>query len=932
MIGTTWHNQHTTRSETRKIADKRSGEIMAQFSGDATMDRIGDDLASHDTQSAVTLAMSDKTRFVSFLNEHAIEQQYRILTSVGECILHVEHIKNEMSDFLEATAKKQGCEYLMYNDKHTWDRLKDYARKARDDRDRKSLSMAKVKAMWPTADIDKDFEELIQRNIGSTTWRALQALSHTAIQNDTSYQQMKFCILQGQWSRLGNRTGKRGTRLNVGIEAQDINTARRLITEGFKGDVHAIERCLVRAGYGVSAKGFITQAGSQVDVGVLACYSDSLLEKSSQRRRQVNLQQCRVVELLQTDHHQVEQPITDTVTTRDPSPEIQLAELDTGVGDGGGGQRTDLLEDFDESDSSVSVEHKETNQLRNDLKKRKRDNDDVGGPDNTRMLQDCGCGLKVPENYMKAVGSGTVLDQITQSLLIKRWKRLKDSRLCYFHTRMTSSALGMRGQGLSFTNLKKRLEAYYSAVVNSSIGDLKTSNDSYDWFRKTERPTRASDSLGPYKYLHLSQPHDLQLTVQNQVELCEYLSINRERWVRDGSVNVDCFGWWKDLQFPVGVVGYDHLAGRTIYDVANEEFDMYLYHLRQINGRPNWGWSRTMFHSLTQQAVRQDPVYFMMYAALREDRNVNLVSYPYYTKHQRKGDTTAFRHIDINVPAFTATGRGRYLIQGSVSLDDEDDEDCTEILPGMHHHLKEWATSWMAERSTLSAAVHAIGPDDFTPQDAEKYKTKWTPVPCKALQVRITQPHLPHGAKGPAKRTRRTILPWFIGLQKDLHTLEVTEAGTFDQLSTAHRDLTSGPRSPSGHPNTYGDIPFAFPAAVRLTGMGAVSDSLVAQLKHDNLLVVSEKRLLLHGTPAQRDQYVADWRRAAVSKIVVLFEQVKEFEKQSFAEKSYWFRREQGIADAAPRYDPDPDPSGDGYEVGGHGVEVVNPAPKKRRK
>ena len=73
---------------------------------------------------------------------------------------------------------------------------------------------------------------------------------------------------------------------------------------------------------------------------------------------------------------------------------------------------------------------------------------------------------------------------------------------------------------------------------------------------------------------------------------------------------------------------------------------MYRAHLRKVNGKDNFGWLRKVYHGPCQQAMRQDPVYYLVYCALRPDRNVNLVSYPYYAKYQVPGDQTSFRHID----------------------------------------------------------------------------------------------------------------------------------------------------------------------------------------------------------------------------------------------------------------------------------------------
>ena len=125
--------------------------------------------------------------------------------------------------------------------------------------------------------------------------------------------------------------------------------------------------------------------------------------------------------------------------------------------------------------------------------------------------------------------------------------------------------------------------------------------------------------------------------------------------------------------------------------MIDADFEMYLHHQREINGKPNRGWLRTMLYSLTQQIVRGDLLYWLLYVALRLDRNPRLISYPYYAKFATGGDSTTFRHIDIYIPQFLETGRGEDIIQGSVSLDDETVVGgCTEIVSGFHHHLRAW--------------------------------------------------------------------------------------------------------------------------------------------------------------------------------------------------------------------------------------------------
>ena len=95
-------------------------------------------------------------------------------------------------------------------------------------------------------------------------------------------------------------------------------------------------------------------------------------------------------------------------------------------------------------------------------------------------------------------------------------------------------------------------------------------------------------------------------------------------------------------------------------------------------------------YSITQQIMRQDLGHWLLYVATRPDYHPILISYPYYAKYVFEKDSgTAFRHIDLNIDQFLATGRGANAIQGSVSLDNESAEaGCTELIKGFHNNIR----------------------------------------------------------------------------------------------------------------------------------------------------------------------------------------------------------------------------------------------------
>jgi hypothetical protein len=119
------------------------------------------------------------------------------------------------------------------------------------------------------------------------------------------------------------------------------------------------------------------------------------------------------------------------------------------------------------------------------------------------------------------------------------------------------------------------------------IGAIKTDQATYRWFRVQSRPARATDALGPYKFF--PQPAEATFQFDPAYTLQDFGLRTLDDWERDGSITVDVFSWWFE---------------RGIGDLILTEFDMYLHHLRRINGKANYGWLRSMFYSTRQQLMR----------------------------------------------------------------------------------------------------------------------------------------------------------------------------------------------------------------------------------------------------------------------------------------------------------------------------------------
>ena len=292
---------------------------------------------------------------------------------------------------------------------------------------------------------------------------------------------------------------------------------------------------------------------------------------------------------------------------------------------------------------------------------------------------------------------------------------------------------------------------------------------------------------------------------------------------------------------------------------------------------------------LTQQIVRQDLEYWSLCASLRTDGNPRMVSYPYYTKHAIMGDSTEFCHIDLNVPRFLANGDGANAIQGSMSLDDETPNSCTEVLLGFHHHLDSWWAKVEARGQATNGEVHDLSAI-WTKDDDEEYGP-FSAVPCQRGGVRVTRPDIPHGSTAtilPEGACRRTILPWFVDVQADNLTLDNPAGGTWRDLLHAHVEQTQPQQTPSGFTTQHFPVPECFPASVQLCPLSPVGRALICQAAWNDPRVEEEANAVLGDDRLLAQNIICQRRLEALQDFKVSFAIMKKREQAAFLEDSYF--------------------------------------------
>lgn len=122
----------------------------------------------------------------------------------------------------------------------------------------------------------------------------------------------------------------------------------------------------------------------------------------------------------------------------------------------------------------------------------------------------------------------------------------------------------------------------------------------------------------------------------------------------------------------------------------------------------------------------------------------------------------------------------------------------------------------------------------------------------------MTCPDIPHGSTAtnlPDGAVRRTVLPWFVGVQADNLTLDNPAGGTWRELLHAHVELTQPHQTPSGFTVQHFPLPERFAASMQICLLSPVGRALVCQTAWNDPRVEEEANAVL-GDDRQRAQQI----------------------------------------------------------------------------
>ena len=333
---------------------------------------------------------------------------------------------------------------------------------------------------------------------------------------------------------------------------------------------------------------------------------------------------------------------------------------------------------------------------------------------------------------------------------------------------------------------------------------------------------------------------------------------------------------------------------------------MYTQHLREIKGKKNLRQGRTQYYSITQQIIRQDPIYQIAYVVLQPNYVQRLLLNPYYIKYTTTRDLTAFRHLDQNALKMLQ-GLGTSIIQGSLALTPETLDNYTILVPSMHKQFLEQVEDLQNTRLELLKTRHVIDINQQNLSNTNLYKhyASQKKVPCQARQVQILEPRLAYRSIRLTKGLRINYFPQFVCLNIN-NNVELGR-NSFEDLTKAYYNLTMPPKTLSRHPFSYGRLYRPFLASIRFNCLGPILKCLIGQIEQSllearvivNLLLYDDDELLLKRYRRVK-ALINNQRKEVLGSIQEARARIISNEKQLYSDKSYYQALEEAKAASRP--------------------------------
>jgi hypothetical protein len=244
--------------------------------------------------------------------------------------------------------------------------------------------------------------------------------------------------------------------------------------------------------------------------------------------------------------------------------------------------------------------------------------------------------------------------------------------------------------------------------------------------------------------------------------------------------------------------------------------------------------------------------------------------------------------MDLNWYSLKNNNLGRFLVQSALSLLPEDENNCTEIVPGY-------------DNGELDALIDKLDSEgklqkQFVTTDLKKFPDilkRMVPVPSPEFGLRATRSTVPHGSTEKATMDRIVVFNWLEALTEESgwKKTEFPKTLSVDEIRDCHSQLTGPSVECLGH-TVNRKVDIRFPPNVSLPSTSAIGDALLCRRTWEDSAVVMELDILFGIDKAAADRYVANTRRRLITAYRFCFEQLVENEKSLYGGNSFFNQEE----------------------------------------
>jgi hypothetical protein len=185
------------------------------------------------------------------------------------------------------------------------------------------------------------------------------------------------------------------------------------------------------------------------------------------------------------------------------------------------------------------------------------------------------------------------------------------------------------------------------------------------------------------------------------------------------------------------------------------------------------------------------------------------------------------------------------MIQNSLSLNDENVNNCIIILLEMHKHLTSWWERVTIKELTTDEWVHKVIDFMFIKQNAENFNTSWTYVLERRKDIRVILSTLSHETNESIISIRRTMLSWYVDILNDHELIENKKIETWIKLIATYRDLIVVRTFSFDFFNKYNAISYKFSTAMKMINLESLSDALVERKRWNTSTILTKRDLWL---------------------------------------------------------------------------------------